>query len=321
MNYLKLLNYLKKTSIFLTLLILIGSFLPFNNIAYNGSGGLLFFENVTLPFTNNIQYVYNGLIGAFKTNSNSLSNSLSSTNSPMFISPIVFTLAVLIPILTLGMLYSAIQNLNKDIEFKFLRVIHILSFFLILIPILEYILIDQIVIADIEDYHDTTSSLLPYLSLVMHAGLLGLGNGDLESISSIPSIGFYLIAISGLTIFIVSFIIRKFQNKARESGQIELLKPWELKSQKQQIKQQIMKLSNRYSKLYLSEITERIRVNSQSIINIIQEMVKNKEFYAEYDKESQSILFKSQDVKEIDELMATFQEWEREGKGKKRYNI
>lgn len=47
-------------------------------------------------------------------------------------------------------------------------------------------------------------------------------------------------------------------------------------------------------------------------------MIKNKEVSAEYFKNSKAIAFKQEiDVEEIDKLMKSFDDWEKEGKGKK----
>jgi tetratricopeptide (TPR) repeat protein len=80
----------------------------------------------------------------------------------------------------------------------------------------------------------------------------------------------------------------------------------------------IFDLGQNYTRLEVSDIIEKCGEEEGLIISAIQDMIKNREISAEYFKSSKAIAFKQQvDIEEIDKLMKSFDEWEKEGKGKK----
>jgi predicted RNA binding protein with dsRBD fold (UPF0201 family) len=81
----------------------------------------------------------------------------------------------------------------------------------------------------------------------------------------------------------------------------------------------IIDLGAKYARLEIIDIVEKCGEEEGLIISTIQDMIKNREISAEYFKGSKAIAFSQQiDVEEIDELMKSFDEWEKEGKGKKK---
>jgi len=95
----------------------------------------------------------------------------------------------------------------------------------------------------------------------------------------------------------------------------EYLKP----SQILKIKSIIKDLGSKYPRLDVMDIVKKCGEGEGLIISTIQDMIKNREIYAEYFKSSKAIAFSQQiDVEEIDKLMKSFDDWEKEGKGKKK---
>jgi hypothetical protein len=85
------------------------------------------------------------------------------------------------------------------------------------------------------------------------------------------------------------------------------------------IKGIIVDLGSEFGRLQVSDIIEKCGEEEELIISAIQDMIKNREISAEYFKSSKAIAFKQQvDIEEIDKLMKSFDEWEKEGKGKKK---
>jgi hypothetical protein len=85
------------------------------------------------------------------------------------------------------------------------------------------------------------------------------------------------------------------------------------------IKSIIRDLGSKHTRLQVMDIVDKCGEEEGLIISTIQDMIKNREISAEYFKSSKSIAFIQQiDVEEIDELMKSFDEWEKEGKGKKK---
>jgi len=81
----------------------------------------------------------------------------------------------------------------------------------------------------------------------------------------------------------------------------------------------IADLATRYMKLEVIDIVEKCGEEEGLIISPMQGMIKNREISAEYIKSSKAVEFSQQiDVEEIDKLMKSFDEWEKEGKGKKK---
>jgi hypothetical protein len=85
------------------------------------------------------------------------------------------------------------------------------------------------------------------------------------------------------------------------------------------IKQTILDLGVRFSRLELREISERTGIFDEDLIrDIILKMMENKEIYGEYFSTTKSVVFEQQtNIDEIDNLMATFRKWEENQLGKK----
>lgn len=78
-------------------------------------------------------------------------------------------------------------------------------------------------------------------------------------------------------------------------------------------------MSTKYTRLSISEISEFCGISDESlIIDVIQDMIENKEVYAHYFASTKSIAFDQQiNIDEIDKLIKTYQQWEETREGKK----
>jgi len=83
------------------------------------------------------------------------------------------------------------------------------------------------------------------------------------------------------------------------------------------VKETILDLGTQYANLEVREISEACKIDKAKIIDIIKEMIENNEIFAEYFKSSKTVAFNKQaNIKEIDSLMAIYQEWEEGQEGK-----
>lgn len=86
----------------------------------------------------------------------------------------------------------------------------------------------------------------------------------------------------------------------------------------QKIKSLILKLAIKYDRLHIAEIAEKCGEPEDCIIVVSQDMIKEKEIYAEYFKSTKSVVFDKQaNIDEIDALMEQYKKWEEKGIGKK----
>jgi len=86
----------------------------------------------------------------------------------------------------------------------------------------------------------------------------------------------------------------------------------------EKIRRTILKLGVKYTRLQITEIAEKCGEPEDCIIVVAQDMIKNKEIYAEYFKSTKSLVFDQQaNIDEIDNLMKKFEEWEKESRNKK----
>lgn len=84
------------------------------------------------------------------------------------------------------------------------------------------------------------------------------------------------------------------------------------------IKNIILKLGTQFGRLHVIEIAEECKEEEHLIVSTINEMIKNKEFYAKYFESSKSVAFDQKtNIEEIDRLMASYKEWEEKEVGKK----
>jgi hypothetical protein len=118
------------------------------------------------------------------------------------------------------------------------------------------------------------------------------------SITSIP----LLITISLLIVYLnKKGVFRKVSQETRDN-----------------IKNLIKNLGTRFTRLEIADIAEKTKEKEAVITSIINSMIKNKEISATYSKEKNMIIFEEEvKIEEIDELIDSFKEWEKEGKGKK----
>ncbi len=78
------------------------------------------------------------------------------------------------------------------------------------------------------------------------------------------------------------------------------------------IKKTILDLSIKFTRLQVAEISEESHIDQNFIVNTIKDMIKNKEIYAKYFDSTQAVAFDQQsNLKEIDRLMTTYEEWEK----------
>ncbi len=87
------------------------------------------------------------------------------------------------------------------------------------------------------------------------------------------------------------------------------------------VKKKILELGTKYDRLEIKEIMEisNIEANLEDfVVKTINDMINNKEIYAEYFSSSKSIAFNSQaNMDEIDNLMKVYEEWEKNKVNKK----
>ena len=83
------------------------------------------------------------------------------------------------------------------------------------------------------------------------------------------------------------------------------------------IKKTILDLGTQYANLEVREISEACNLDKVTIIEIINDMIENNEIYAEYFKSNKTVAFNKQsNIKEIDNLMAMYQDWEEKEEAK-----
>jgi predicted regulator of Ras-like GTPase activity (Roadblock/LC7/MglB family) len=78
------------------------------------------------------------------------------------------------------------------------------------------------------------------------------------------------------------------------------------------IKKLVLELGTKFTRLEIREIGEKSSIDDEDIIiEVVKDMIKNKEIYAEYFSSSKAIAFDQQaNIEEIDNLMAIYKEWE-----------
>ncbi|KKN35736.1 hypothetical protein LCGC14_0780770, partial [marine sediment metagenome] len=84
------------------------------------------------------------------------------------------------------------------------------------------------------------------------------------------------------------------------------------------IRKTILELGVKYNRLQIAEIAEKCGEPEDCIILVAQDVIKNKEIYAEYFKSTKSLVFDQRaNIDEIDKLMEAYKEWEEKEVGKK----
>lgn len=87
------------------------------------------------------------------------------------------------------------------------------------------------------------------------------------------------------------------------------------------IKKKVLELGTNVDRLFISDILDATDIDDEELaINVINEMIENKEIHAEYFSVSKSIAFDLQaNIEEIDKLMEVYREWEEGGVEKKKF--
>ncbi len=85
------------------------------------------------------------------------------------------------------------------------------------------------------------------------------------------------------------------------------------------IKRMLLDYSTKFARIQVNELIEKTKINNKDlIIDVIVEMIRNNEIYAEYFSSSKAVVFNQQaNIDEIDRLMATYKEWESKKENKK----
>ena len=83
------------------------------------------------------------------------------------------------------------------------------------------------------------------------------------------------------------------------------------------VKRKILNISTRYNQLAVDEIAEKCRVRSMIVKKLIDDMISNDELKAKYDMNTGLVEFdRTANVREIDELLEKYREWETDKIGK-----
>jgi len=84
------------------------------------------------------------------------------------------------------------------------------------------------------------------------------------------------------------------------------------------IKKTVLELGIKYARLQIAEISEVCGIDDvQLIVDIVKDMIDNKEIYAQYFSSTKSVAFDQQaNIDEIDKLMSTYKDWEDKKVGK-----
>lgn len=83
------------------------------------------------------------------------------------------------------------------------------------------------------------------------------------------------------------------------------------KDDEAKVRQTILEMGTKFTRLTIKEISEKSEVDIYSIIKVIKEMIQNQEIYAEYFKSTKTVSFDQQtNINEIEKLMEIYREWE-----------
>ncbi|GAG97992.1 unnamed protein product, partial [marine sediment metagenome] len=104
-----------------------------------------------------------------------------------------------------------------------------------------------------------------------------------------------------------SFITKKEENNIESYVKIIVV------NLTKKIKETILDLGTKFTRLEIREIAEKCEVDNENLITIVaKDMINNKEIYAEYFSSSNSVSFNQQaNIEEIDTLMDIYKEWEK----------
>ena len=78
-----------------------------------------------------------------------------------------------------------------------------------------------------------------------------------------------------------------------------------------QIRKTILELGTLFTRLKINEVAETCKNDTNYIISIVKKMISKEEIYAEYFTSTNAVVFNQRsNIKEIDDLMAKYREWE-----------
>lgn len=113
-------------------------------------------------------------------------------------------------------------------------------------------------------------------------------------------------SISFLIITIISFFF------------MTLAKSIESNKKKIDVRKKILNFGIEFTRLEIKEISAKCKEDSELIMKIVKEMVENQEIFGDYFKSSKTLVFNQQaNIDQIDDLLLKYDEWEKEGTGKK----
>jgi len=116
--------------------------------------------------------------------------------------------------------------------------------------------------------------------------------------------------------------LNRMRKIARENFLPEILN-WTEKNlkicNKPVVKKSVLDLGIKFARLQIAEISEVCGVDDvQLIVDVVKDMIDNKEIYAQYFSSTKSVAFDQQaNIDEIDKLMSTYKDWEDREIGKK----
>ncbi|MFX1366713.1 MAG: SBBP repeat-containing protein [Promethearchaeota archaeon] len=112
--------------------------------------------------------------------------------------------------------------------------------------------------------------------------------------------------------------VDKIRDKTLKDKNLSILKDYVITTRIIKTKDFIFNLSQNSERLEVSDIVEKSGMREAYILSAILDMIKNREISAEYIKSTKEVVFQKQvNIEEIDKLIKSFEDWEKEGKGKK----
>jgi hypothetical protein len=285
-------KYINNSSLLSGIVAIMGAFLPIN------IGKLIM--NAT-----NYSITLNPLLGRINIQSSHDQPFLQNRASMIytsFIPPVLYFIAILILITAFSIFLIGIYNLIKKTYLSFSIYKIFLGILLILFPIIEFFLVKNSVFKSIGEFENSEFiKNLIFSELTgerLYLGFMGV------SISSLPYFGFYMIVLPSFIIIFLSIYSNTLKKKERK---------------KDRIKKIIMNLKKEDSRIAISEIAEKCGEKEKQVITNIKEMIKRKIITARYFKTTRMVAFMKQtEMAEIDKLIESFDQWEKEGVARKK---
>ncbi|MFW9990147.1 MAG: SBBP repeat-containing protein [Candidatus Odinarchaeota archaeon] len=113
--------------------------------------------------------------------------------------------------------------------------------------------------------------------------------------------------------------VDKIRDKTLKDKNLSILKDYINTTRMIKTKDIIFNLNQNFERLEVNAIVEKCGEGEGIILSAILDMIKNGEISAEFIKNTKEVLFQKQlDVEQIDRLIKSFEDWEKEGMGKKK---